>query len=197
VFSDHDVVLGFTRCNGTAIPCGLQQPFWLELHAGLPPDVRRVPGLWASTGAGSVTAAADGVRVDLGLWNGERRNATLTASGEILVSRAREPSRPLNRADCASVAQAAEACARGRDCSSFAGSAQRIAPPQWARLMRLYHETTGLDGAAFRALCMRSCQLGLTPSRDFIRKRVCGGAQPDQWSAGDPTADLMHTTSTP
>ena len=197
VFSDHDVVLGFTRCNGTAIPCGLQQPFWLELHAGLPPDVRRVPGLWASTGAGSVTAAADGVRVDLGLWNGERRNAKLTASGEILVSRAREPSRPLNRADCASVAQAAEACARSRDCSSFAGSAQRIAPPQWARLMRLYHETTGLDGAAFRALCVRSCQLGLTPSRDFIRKRVCSGAQPDQWSAGDPTADLLHTTSTP
>jgi hypothetical protein len=192
VFSDHDVVVGFTKCNGTSTPCGLQQPFWLELRAGLPPDVRRVPGLWASTGAGAVAAVEDGVRVDLGLWNGERRNARLTASGNILVSRTREAGRPLNRADCSSVAQAAEACAKSRDCSSFASSAQRIPPPQWARLTRLYHETTGLDGAAFRALCVSSCQLGLTPSRGFIRNRVCNGAPPDQWPASDPTADLMY-----
>jgi hypothetical protein len=191
VYSDRDVVVGFTQCNGTATPCGLRRPFWLELRAGLPPDVRRAPGLWASSGAGSVAASGDGVRVDLGLWNGERRNATLTASGNILVARTREASRPLNRADCSSVAQAAEACARSRDCSSFASSAQRIAPPQLARLTRLYHETTGLDGAAFRALCVRSCQLGLTPSRGFIRNRICSGAPSDQWPASNPAADLV------
>jgi hypothetical protein len=190
-YSDRDVVVGFTQCIGTAAPCGLQRPFWLELRAGFPPDVRRAPGLWASSGAGSVAASGDGVHVDLGLWNGERRNATLTASGNILVSRTREPSRPLNRADCSSVAQAAEACARSRDCSSFGSSARRIPPPQWARLTRLYHETTGLDGAAFRALCMRSCQLGLTPSRGFIRNRVCSGAPSDQWPASNPAADLL------
>ncbi len=191
VYSDRDVVVGFTQCNGTATPCGLRRPFWLELRAGLPPDVRRAPGLWASSGAGSVAASGDGVRVDLGLWNGERRNATLTASGNILVSRTRETSRPLNRADCSSVAQAAEACARSRDCSSFASSARRIPPPQLARLTRLYHETTGLDGAAFRALCVRSCQLGLTPSRGFIRNRICSGAPSDQWPASNPAADLV------
>ena len=190
-YSDRDVVVGFTQCNGAAAPCGLQRPFWLELRAGLPPELRRVPGLWASSGAGSVTASGDGVRVDLGLWNGELRDSTLTASGNLLVSRTRAPGRPLSRADCSTVAQAAEACARSRDCSSFASSARRISPPRWASLTRMYHETTGLDGSAFRALCVRSCQLGLTPSRVFIRSRVCNGAPADQWPAANPAADLV------
>ena len=170
---------------------GPRQPFWIELRAGLPPNVRRVPGLWASSGAGSVTAAGSDVHVDLGVWDGERRNATLTAAGNLLVSRTREPSRPLNRVDCATVARSVEACASSRDCSSFASSARRISPSQWARLTRLYHESTGLDGAAFRALCVRSCQLGLTPSRGFIRTHVCGGAPSDQWLAREPAADTI------
>ena len=37
VYSDREIVVGFTRCNGTIAPCGLQQPFWLELRPGLPP----------------------------------------------------------------------------------------------------------------------------------------------------------------
>ena len=192
VFPDREVVVGFTQCTGAAAPCGLQQPFWLELRAGLPPIVRRVPGLWASTGAGSVSVAGGGVQVDLGVWNGERRNATLTAAGDIVVSRARAPRRALNRTDCASVVQSAEACAASRDCSSFTSSARPISPSQWARLTRLYHESTGFDDAAFRALCVRSCQLGLTPSRGFIRRYVCSGAQSDQWPPGDPAAGLKR-----
>ncbi|MBK6348745.1 MAG: hypothetical protein IPF50_02560 [Proteobacteria bacterium] len=54
----------------------------------------------------------------------------------------------------------------------------------------LYHETTGLDAASFRALCVRSCELGLTPSDNFIRQRVCSGAPPDQWPPDDPAAGL-------
>lgn len=191
VFSDHEVVVGFTQCDGASAPCGLRQPFWIELRALLPPNVRRVPGLWASTGAGSVAAAGGEVNVDLGVWNGERRNAVLTAAGNIVVSRTREPSRRLNAADCATVARAADACTTSRDCSSFASSARPLSASQLAQVTRLYHESTGLDAAAFRSLCVRSCQLGLTPSRGFIRTHVCGGAQPDQWPPGDPAAGLI------
>ena len=92
VFSDREVVVGFTRCDGAEVPCGLQQPFWLDLQSGAGPSLRRMPGVWASTGAGAVTATDSGVQVNLGVWNGERRAATLTAAGNIVVSRTPEPS---------------------------------------------------------------------------------------------------------
>jgi hypothetical protein len=192
VFSDREIVVGFTRCNGTIAPCGRQQPFWLDLRAGLPPDVRRAPGLWvgAGTGAGAVAVSADGVQIDLGVWNGEHRRATLTAAGDVAVARKREPRRPLGRADCATVIKAAESCAASRDCSSFRSSARPISSSRWQRLTYLYHETTGLDAASFRALCVRSCELGLTPSDNFVKARVCSGAPPDQWPSGDPAAGL-------
>jgi hypothetical protein len=192
VFADRDVVVGFTRCDGADVPCGLRQPFWLELRTGAKPLLRRTPGVWASTGAGAVTAADTGVQVKLGVWNGDRRNATLTAAGDIVVSRTPAPGRPLSRADCAAVIQAAESCASSRDCSSFAGSARPIPAPRWAHLMRLYHETTGFDGIAFRGLCVRSCELGLTPSRGFIRSNVCNGARPEQWPPAGQAAGLMR-----
>jgi hypothetical protein len=137
-----------------------------------------------------VIVSADGVRIDLGVWNGEHRSATLTAAGDIAIARKREPRRPLSRADCATVIEAAESCATSRDCRSFASSARPISSSRWQRLTRLYHETTGLDAASFRALCMRSCELGLTPSDNFIRQRVCSGAPADQWPPGDPAAGL-------
>ena len=192
VYSDREIVVGFTRCNGSIAPCGLQQPFWLELRPGQPPTVRRATGLWVGpgTGAGSVVASVNGVQVDLGVWNGERRSATLTAAGDVAVARRREPRRSLNRADCATVIKAAESCATSRDCSSFKSSARSIPASRWERLTRLYHESTGLDAAAFRALCVRSCELGLTPSDALIQRRVCSGAAPDQWPPNDPAAGL-------
>jgi hypothetical protein len=192
VYSDREIVVGFTRCNGPIAPCGVQQPFWLELRPGQPPTVRRATGLWVGpgTGAGRVVASTYGVQVDLGVWNGERRSATLTAASDVTVERRREPRRPLNRADCATVIKAAESCATSRDCSSFRSSARPIPSSRWQRLTRIYHESTGLDAAAFRALCVRSCELGLTPSDAFIQQRVCSGAAPDQWPPDDPAAGL-------
>ena len=192
VFSDREVIVGFTRCDGAEVPCGLQHPFWLDLQSGSGPSLRRMPGVWASTGAGSVTATDSGVQVSLGVWDGERRAATLTAAGNLVVSRTPEPGRPLSRTDCAAVIQAAESCASSRDCSSFASSARPIPAPRWANLMRLYHETTGLDDTAFRALCVRSCELGLTPSRGFVRSNVCNGARPGQWPPAGQAAGLMQ-----
>jgi hypothetical protein len=186
VFTDREIVVGFTQCSGTAVPCGLRQPFWLELRTGSPPHVRRVSGLWASRGSGAVTVAGGDVRIDLGVWNGEHRRASLTAAGNLVVSRTRVPSLPLSREDCAVVIRAADACATSPDCRSFARSSRRIPPADWARLTRLYHESTGLDGPAFRSLCMRSCELGLTPSHGFIRESVCSGARSDQWLPDDP-----------
>ena len=192
VYSDRETVVGFMKCNGTLPPCGLRQPFWLDLRPGQPPTVRRAAELWVGpgTGAGVAVASANGVQVDLGLWNGERRSATLTPAGNLAVSSKREPRRPLNRADCATVIKAAESCATSRDCSSFKSSARPISSSRWERLTRLYHESTGLDAPAFRALCVRSCELGLTPSDDFIQRRVCSGAEPGQWPPDDPAAGL-------
>ena len=192
VFTDREVVVGFSRCDGPVYPCGLRQPFWLELRSAAAPLLRRLPELGPSTGTGAVTASDRGVQIDLGLWNGEQRTALLTAAGNILVSRAAESGRALSRADCGEVIQAAESCSRSRDCSSFAASARPISAPRWATLQRLHHETTGLDAAAFRALCVRSCELGLTPSRSFIRRTVCSGAQPGQWLPVGPDAGLMR-----
>lgn len=192
VYTDRDVIVGFTQCNDTAAPCAQRQPFWLELRAGAPPNLRRMPGLWASTNAGSVTATDGGVQVKLGVWDGERRTAVFTVAGNIVITRTPEPRRPLSRADCATVIQSAESCASSRDCTSFASSARRITPARWTQLVRMNHESTGLDSAAFRALCVRSCELGLTPSHSFIRRNVCAGAQSGQWSATDPASGMLR-----
>ena len=190
VYSNREIVVGFTQCNGTLAPCGLPQPFWLVLRPGQPPTVRRATGLWVGTGAGAAVASADGVQVDLGVWNGERRSATLTAAGDVTIARKRAPRRALNRTECATVIRAAESCATSRDCRSFRSSARPIPASRWARLTRLYHESTGLDAPAFRALCVRSCEFGLTPSDAFIQRRVCSGAAPGQWPPDDPAAGL-------
>jgi hypothetical protein len=108
----------------------VQQLFWLELRPGQPPTVRR-QRMWVGpgTGAGRAVASASGVQVDLGVWNGERRSATLTAASAVTVARRREPRRPLSRADCATVIKDAESCATSRDCSSFKSSARSIPLP--------------------------------------------------------------------
>jgi len=192
VFSDHEVITGFTQCAGSVAPCGRQQPFWLVLREGRPPDLRRVPDLWVGAAGGRISATNDGVAIDLGRWNGELRSAQLTQAGNIVVKRTGDTTRPLGRADCAIVAQALEGCAASRDCSSFAKSAQSIPARQWSQLTRMYHESTGLDVAVFRGLCVRSCELGLTPSFGLIRANACSGAKPGQWRPDDPAAGLRR-----
>lgn len=192
VYRDRDVVVGFTRCDDPDAPCGRQRPFWLELRAEAPPAVRRIDGLWAGSSPPLVTASADGVQVDLGLWDGERRRVTLTGTGNLRVEREPEPIRALDRADCAAVVRSLEACATSRDCSTFALSAQRIQPADWTRIVRAYHESTGLDAEAYRRLCVRSCELGLTPSAGLVRDAACRGAEPGQWSSDDTTDGLRR-----
>ena len=192
VFSDREVIMGHTQCTGSVPPCGRQQPFWLVLREGRPPDLRRVPDLWVGAAGGRISASNDGVAIDLGRWDGELRSAQLTQAGNIVVKRTGDTTRPLGRADCAIVAQALEGCAASRDCSSFAKSAQSIPARQWSQLTRMYHESTGLDVAVFRGLCVRSCELGLTPSFGLIRANACSGAKPGQWRPDDPAAGLRR-----
>jgi hypothetical protein len=192
VFPDREVIVGFTRCDDAEAPCGLRRPFWLELRSESPPLLRRVPSLWAGSSQPTVAASSAGVRIDLGTWNGEHRHATLSAAGNIVVERKRVPMRPLGQSDCALVARSLEDCAASRDCSSFAGSARLIPSSRWARLLRAYHESTGLDVAAFRNLCVRSCELRLTPSFGLVRRFACNGARPDQWPPDDPTGGLQR-----
>jgi hypothetical protein len=190
VFPDREVIVGFTHCADAGAPCGLRRPFWLELRSGSPPLLRRLPSLWAGSSQPVVSASSAGVRIDLGIWNGEHRLATLSAAGNIVVERTQAPVRPLSRADCALVARSLDDCAASDDCSSFALSAGRIPASRWARLERAYHETTGLDAEVFRILCVRSCELGFTPSYELIRRNACDGAKPDQWPPLDPGGGL-------
>ena len=192
VFSDREVITGFTQCAGSVPPCGRQQPFWLVLREGSPPALRRAPELWVGANGGRISATNDGVAIDLGRWDGELRSAQLSQAGNIVVKRTGDTIRPLSRADCAIVAQALEGCAASRDCRSFATSAQRIPARQWNQLTRMYHESTGLDVAVFRALCVRSCELGLTPSYGLIRANACSGAKPRQWRPDDPAAGMRR-----
>jgi hypothetical protein len=185
VFSDREVVVGFSGCAADGQTCKPRSPFWLELRPDRPPAVRLATDLPVGAGGGAASATADGVAVDLGLWDGQFRRAVLTPAGNLLVDRSGQAARPLAREQCATVIRALEACARSRDCSSFQGSAQTIPRPIWNRLLVLYHETTGLDGPAFRTLCTRSCELGLTPSTAFVRANACNGAQPGQWLGAD------------
>jgi hypothetical protein len=192
VFADREVITGFTQCAGSVPPCGRQQPFWLVLRKGSPPALRRAPELWVGANGGRISATNDGVAIDLGRWDGELRSAQLSQAGNIVVKRTTDTIRPLSRADCAIVAQALEGCAASRDCRSFARSAQRIPARQWTELTRMYHESTGLDLAIFRNLCVRSCELGLTPSFGLIRANACGGAKPRQWRPDDPAAGMRR-----
>jgi serine/threonine protein kinase len=192
VFADREVIVGFTRCDDAEAPCGLRRPFWLELRTGSPPTLRHMPTLWVGSSQPVVSASSAGVEVDLGTWNGERRLATLSAAGNLVVERSRAPIRALSRSDCAIVARSLEDCAVNRDCGSFALSAQRIPASRWAGLKRAYHETTGLDVAVFRNLCVRSCELGFTPSYELIRRNACDGAKPDQWPLDDPAGGLQR-----
>jgi len=190
VFTDRDVVVGFRKCDGQPSQCGRRRPFWLELRAGAPPAVREPAGLFAGSGTIAVRASDDAVLVDLGTWNGERRAITLTSTGNLVATRERLPSSPLSRADCATVARSLEDCVASRQCGSFAGAARQIPASRWASLQRLYHESTGLDVEAFRKLCVRSCELGLLPSRGLVRQYACNGAPAGQWLADSPTGGL-------
>lgn len=179
-------MVGFARCVGPEPGCERDSPFWVEIAPGEEPVLRRMPGIWVGTGPATISAADDGVRVDLGTWDGERRAARLSGIGNLYVDRQAADRRPLTRRDCALVIHALESCAAVRDCSSFASSSRRIPAAQRKELTRLHHETTGFDSQAFRALCVRSCELALTPSAGFIRRNACNGSAEGQWLAGAP-----------
>jgi len=185
-YTNREVVVGFARCVGSEPACEHDTPFWVELAPGEEPLLRRMPGVWVGTGQADVSVTNDGVRVSLGTWDGERRTARLSGSGNLYIDRKVAERRPLTRRDCAVVIRALESCAAVRDCSSFASSSRRIPATQRKELTRLYHETTGFDAQAFRALCVRSCELALTPSAGFIRRNACNGAAENQWLAGPP-----------
>jgi hypothetical protein len=182
-FSDREVVVGFTDCDASGGDCGWRRPFWLVLRPDSEP-ILRLTGARVSSGGGAVTALDTGVHVELGIWDGDRRTALLTYLNDVYLTRVPAPGRPLDRQGCRTVIGAMERCAASRDCGTLSGSASRLTEAQRTELRRLYHETTGLDIQAFGALCQRSCELGLTPSRGFVRANACNGSPRGQWAAG-------------
>ncbi len=185
VFSDRDVVVGYTDCLDGGEPCGRRRPFWLVLFPERSPRLLRSDEIWSSGSSAGVTALASGVHVPLGVWDGVRRIATLTARDEVYVTRSVEPMRPLQRGDCRTVARALESCARSSECRDFESSSRRIPADRQRALNRLFHETTGFNAPAFAEFCQTSCELALTPSYGFIRTRVCSGSEDGQWADAD------------
>ena len=182
VYADREVIVGFSDCLRTTPACERKEPFWVLLRRSQPPVFKRSPGLRANQNAGAVTALPSGVHVDLGLWDGVRQTATLTGLDDLYVARVRERSAPLSSADCRSVAAVLESCAASRVCGSYDGIIGSVPPDRVSQVQRLFHETTGLNAAMFRSVCVRSCELGLTPTSALVRREVCGGAVKDQWS---------------
>ena len=182
VYSDREVIVGFSDCASPTPACERKEPFWLLLRRGTPPVLKRSTGLRANQGAGSVTAATSGVHVDLGLWDGVRQTATLTSLDGIYVARVSERPAPLGRDECRSVTAALESCAASRDCGSYDAIVRSVPAARMAIVKRLFRETTGLNAQMFRTVCVRSCELGLTPTNSLVRREVCGGAAPGQWT---------------
>jgi hypothetical protein len=182
VYADREVIVGFSDCASATSACERKEPFWLLLRKSKPPVFKRSPGLRANKNAGSVTAAPSGVHVDLGLWDGVRQTATLTSFDDIYVTRVKEPPAPLSGAECRAVAAALESCAGSRECGSYESIVRSVQPARMATVQRLFHESTGLNAPMFRTVCVRSCELGLTPTDGLVRREVCGGASPGQWA---------------
>jgi hypothetical protein len=182
VYADREVIVGFSDCTDATSACERKEPFWLLLRKSKPPVFKRSPGLRANQNAGAVTSAPSGVHVDLGIWDGVRQTATLTSLDGIYITRVKEPPAPLSRADCREVAAALESCAASRECDGYESVTRSIPAARMANVERLFHESTGLNAPMFRSVCVRSCELGLTPTSALVRREVCGGAAPEQWS---------------
>ena len=188
VYADREVIVGFSGCTDATSACGRKEPFWLLLRNSKPPVFKRSPGLRANQNAGAVTAAPSGVHVDLGLWDGVRQTATLTSLDGIYITRVKESPAPLSLADCRAVAAALESCAASRECDGYESVTRSIPAARMANVERLFHESTGLNAPMFRTVCVRSCELGLTPTDRLVRREVCGGAAPGQWAQSAPGA---------
>ena len=182
VYADREVIVGFSDCTDTTSACERKEPFWLLLRKSKPTVFKRSPGLRANQNAGAVTAAPSGVHVDLGLWDGVRQTATLTSLDDIYITRVKESAAPLSGADCRAVAAALESCAASRECDGYDSVIRSVPAARMANVERLFHESTGLNAPMFRSVCVRSCELGLTPTSALVRREVCGGAAPAQWS---------------
>jgi hypothetical protein len=182
VYADREVIVGFSDCTAATSACERKEPFWLLLRKSKPPVFKRSPDLRANQNAGAVTAAPSGVHVDLGLWDGVRQTATLTSLDDIYITRVKESPAPLSGADCQAVAAALESCAASRACDGYDSVVRSVPAARMANVERLFHESTGLNAPMFRSVCVRSCELGMTPTSALVRREVCGGAAPAQWS---------------
>jgi hypothetical protein len=182
-FSERVVLTGVATCAPAVVDCRESAPFWLVLRRGATPRLIRSSATAAGSTAPEVTALASGIHVDLGLWNGMHRWAMLTARDDPFVVALPGPRTRLDRTQCSEVLRALESCAAVRGCGSFARIANALPPARAASVRRLFHATTGLNASQFRSVCVRSCELGLTPTRPFVQQRVCSGAERGQWDS--------------
>jgi hypothetical protein len=181
-YGDREIITGWADCGEPHPGCPGWAPFWLTVRGEHAPiSYRRLSLPVGANGSGTVTTLPSGIHVDLGTWDGVRRTGMLTPLGDAYVADVTEPSRRLDRGECRDVLRALEACAAIRGCQSLEGISRALPAAHVASVRRLFHETTGLDSSGFRSVCLRSCELGLTPTREFVQRRVCGGAQPGQW----------------
>jgi len=180
-FGDREVITGWADCAESQPNCPGWVPFWLTVRGDHAVTYRRLSTTIGASGSGTVTTLPSGIHVDLGMWDGVRRTGMLTSLGDVYIAGVNEPGRRLDRGGCRPVLRALEACAAIRDCASLDDMAHALPSVHVTNVRRLFHETTGLNSSEFRNVCRRSCELGLTPTSNFVQRRVCGGAQPGQW----------------
>jgi hypothetical protein len=180
-YGQRIVVTGFASCVSGAPQCTGSAPFWLVLRHGKEPRLVRSSGAAVPGASREIVALPSGIHVDLGVWDGMRRGALLTSGDSPWLVTTAEPRRRLERNECLQAQRALESCAAVRGCGSYAAIARGIPAQRAAAVRALFHQTTGLNAAGFRSLCVRSCQLGLTPTRSFVQQRVCNGADRGQW----------------
>jgi hypothetical protein len=180
-FGQRIVFTGFASCASSSPQCMGSAPFWLVLRDGKEPRLVRSSGSAVARASREVVALPSGIHVDLGVWNGIHRSALLTSGDTPWLVATKEPRRRLDRNECLQAQRALDSCAAVRSCGSFAAIARGIPAQRTSAVRQLFHETTGLNAAGFRSVCVRSCQLGLTPTRSFVQQRVCNGADPGQW----------------
>lgn len=191
-YDTQDIVLVSMNCDSTA--CSYNELAFVRLFPDRPPLVEmrpelRVPVSRAGSIRNSVWRAGDTTMVALGPDRGSRVSARIGPSSPLELTRAPAKIARLSTRECETVRSMIRECAQFRTrCSNasfkeFPANCPSAPLSLKSKTAYLTNHTTGFDLPEFAHVCTRASQLNITPSDRFIRRELCSGADPRQWSA--------------
>jgi hypothetical protein len=192
----QDIVLISMSCGGTA--CAYNELAFVRLFPNRAPLVEmrpefRVPVRRAGTLKNSVWRNGASTMVALGPDRGASLSARIGPESALELSRVPAKIARLSTRDCDTVRSMVRECARFQTrCSTapfreFPENCPSATPLLKRTTTYLADHTTGFDLPDFAHVCARASQLNITPSDRFIRREICSGANPQQWSAEPPS----------